>query len=80
MIELAPVRERDRGGDRGGGRGDRASRDDVAAHGRDEAFKPTVRIVTAEDAQGRREREQREKADREAKRQAERELLSKFGY
>src|SRR5206468_2051284 len=54
-----PPRDGDRGrgrsdrGDRGrgerGGRGpDRASRDDVAAHGRDEAFKPTIRIVTAD--------------------------------
>ena len=75
-------RDRDRGGrdrdDRQGG--ERASRDDVAAHGRDEAFKPTIRIVTAEDAKERRERERAEKAEKEAKRQAERDRLSKFGY
>jgi hypothetical protein len=52
----------------------------MAAHARDEAFKPTIRIVTAEDAKSRRERERAEKAEREAKRQAERERLSKFGY
>jgi hypothetical protein len=39
-----------------------------------------VRIVTAEDAKTRREREKQEKAEREAKRQAARERLSKFGY
>ena len=52
----------------------------MAKHGRDEAFKPTIRIVTEEDAKTRRERETQEKAEREAKRQAERERLSKFGY
>ena len=80
------VRDRDRDRDRGGRDrddrqgGERASRDDVAAHGRDEAFKPTIRIVTAEDAKERRERERAEKAEKEAKRQAERDRLSKFGY
>src|SRR5204863_4161193 len=60
-----PPRDGGRGrGDRErGGRGDRergASRDDVATHGRDEAFKPTIRIVTAEDAKRDRERERAE--------------------
>src|SRR5206468_542084 len=59
-----PPRDRDRDRDRPRGGRDRdrddrpgeqrASRDDVAAHGRDEAFKPTIRIVTAEDAKERR--------------------------
>jgi hypothetical protein len=73
---------RPRDGDRGRGRGrpERANREDLATHGRDEAFRPTVRIVTAEDAKTRREREKAEKAEREAKRQAARERLSKFGY
>src|SRR5439155_22925860 len=51
-------RDRDRGGrDRDDRAAERASRDDVATHGRDETFKPTIRIVTAEDAQARRARE-----------------------
>ena len=66
--------------DYGGPRGDRPSREDIQQHARDEAFKPTIRIVTEQDKAERREREKREKAEREAKRQAERERLSKFGY
>src|SRR4051812_24797905 len=72
--------DRDRGRGGRGGRGERANREDLATHGRDEAFRPSVRIVTAEDAKTRREREKAEKAEREAKRQAARERLSKFGY
>jgi len=72
-----PRRERDDRGPRGG---DRPSREDIKQHATDEAFKPTIRIVTEQDKAERREREKREKAEREAKRQAERERLSKFGY
>jgi hypothetical protein len=74
-----PQRDGDRGRGRGG-RPERANREDLATHGRDEAFRPSVRIVTAEDPKTRREREKAEKAEREAKRQAARERLSKFGY
>ena len=77
-------------GQRGGGgrsnRGDRparggASGGDTAALGRDGSFRPTVRIIGLEDAEAaKREREENRRAERDAKRQAEAERLSRLGY
>jgi len=78
------------GGDRrpgGGGRDrqggpprDRSVQDAAKDLVRDGSFKPTVRIVGADAADEKRERERRRKEQREAKRQAERERLARLGY
>ena len=69
------ARRRYRGDDRGG-RG--AGRGDLEQHGRDGAFRSSVRIVNVEDS--RREREEEKREQREAKRKAEAERLARLGY
>ena len=68
------------GGYRGGGydRGPGAGRGDLEQHGRDGAFRSSVRIVNVEDS--RREREEEKREQREAKRKAEAERLARLGY
>jgi hypothetical protein len=92
-VTMPPREDRGRsgGGRRDGqrgrsNRGDRpargsASGGDMAALGRDGSFRPTVRIIGLEDAEAaKREREENRRAERDAKRQAEAERLSRLGY
>ncbi|MDP9399607.1 MAG: hypothetical protein M3P39_01340, partial [Actinomycetota bacterium] len=90
----AEERPRNRGGPRGGrrsgpgqrsgppsdrgGRGDR-DRPPRATELREGSFRPTIRIA-ADPATERAERDRRRKEQREAKRQAERDRLSRLGY
>ena len=73
------------GGRGGGGRGPRddrpAGREELAALGRDGALRRQVRIVGLEDDQkDKKARDEQRRAEREAKRKAEAERLSRLGY
>jgi hypothetical protein len=76
------------GGRRGGGRPPRpgewgsegrARPGEVASFGRDGGLRTKIRIV-GDDEEDRRARDERRKAQREAKRAAERERLARLGY
>ena len=74
---------RNEGGGRGRGpRDDRpAGREELAALGRDGALRRQVRIVGLEDEQkDKQARDEQRRAEREAKRKAEAERLSRLGY
>ena len=74
---------RNEGGGRGRGpRDDRpAGREELAALGRDGALRRQVRIVGLEDDQkDKKARDEQRRAEREAKRKAEAERLSRLGY
>ena len=82
-------RRSDRPGGGGGGyRGDRGDRDrgrparreELEEHGRDGAFRSSVRIVHVDSEGQRKDRDDERRAEREAKRQAEAERLAKLGY
>jgi hypothetical protein len=82
-------RRSDRPGGGGGGyRGDRGDRDrgrparreELEEHGRDGAFRSSVRIVHVDSEGQRKDRDDERRAEREAKRQAEAERLAKHGY
>jgi hypothetical protein len=80
--------DRPGGGGGGGYRGDRGDRDrgrparreELEEHGRDGAFRSSVRIVHVDSEGQRKDREDERRAERDAKRQAEAERLAKLGY
>ena len=70
---------RPRRDDRPGGRGDRVSREDLAKLATDGRVGANIRIIGLDD-DDKKAREKRRKEEREAKREAERQRLSRLGY